>query len=101
MSIYKFVTWDVPALDTLKESTPYRIHEKLKRGEKLTDKERLTVASSTPFTCLLGWRFDFREWLTEYWVETRYYGIVKAYALDKTSIRKCGEFPGIVKIVEV
>jgi len=100
MSIYKFVKWEVPALETLKESRPYRIHEKLQRGDKLTPDEKMAVASDKPYTPLMGWMFDFREWLTEYWVELRYWGIVKVYALDKTSIRKSGKFSGIVKIVE-
>ena len=106
--IYKFVKHDVPELESLSESFPARIHKKLEEREELTreEKNRLVIglrtnAHSKVGIPLQGWMFDFREWLTEYWVRVKDYGILSVYALDKTSIRECGHFQGIKKIVEI
>ena len=36
----KFVQWDVPELDSLKDSKVYRLRERLNDGDKLTREEK-------------------------------------------------------------
>ena len=36
----KFVQWDVPELDGLKDSKVYRLRERLNNGDKLTREEK-------------------------------------------------------------
>ena len=43
----KFVQWDVPELDGLKDSKVYRLRERLNNGDKLTVKRR----TGLPETC--------------------------------------------------
>jgi hypothetical protein len=103
--IYKFVSWDVPPLENFTDTNMYKLHEKLENGEEPTREEKnrnLVFTSESPVYKFHGWLYDFREFLNEYWVETKYYGIMKVYAWDKTSIRKNGStnWLGISKIVE-
>ena len=44
MLAYKFVKWDVPALDTLKNTREYILAQKLEQGS-LTRKEKNEIAS--------------------------------------------------------
>ena len=89
---YKFVSWETPSLDALKDTFPYRMKEKLLRGEKLTKEERynLFVALYNQDRYgikLMGWYFSFYEYLRRIWVKQKYYGIQEYYAIDKTSVR--------------
>lgn len=36
----------------------------------------------------MGWLLDRRDLLNEYWVDTEYYGVVKVWGKNKTSVRK-------------
>lgn len=91
---YKFVQHDVPELETLKDSFPYRMKVKLLNNEPLTreEKNRLATELSTSRTGSLrlrGWEYNFKNLLTEYWVKFNYGGIQAYFAPDKTSLRKC------------
>jgi len=106
MIAYKFVKHEIPPLDTLVESSPYRFKEKLLRGEKLDRNEKNSLyrilgsnSYSKTSVPLAGWMFDFGRWLHGYYVEGRYGHIFKTYALDKMSIR--ANYQGRIKrIVE-
>ena len=39
-NVYKFVSWDVPELDTLKNCDTYKIMEKLNNGKSLSREEK-------------------------------------------------------------
>lgn len=91
---YKFVNHDIPDLDTLKDSFPYRMKVKLMKGEELTREEKnrlvdeLSVSGKHSLK-LGGWCFSFNYLLNEYWVEFTYGSIQRYYAPDKTSLRNC------------
>lgn len=89
--IYKFVKHEISPLETYKNTREYLLHEKLERGELPTREEKdrsLVFTSESPVYKYMGWAYDFREFLTEFWIETRYYGVMRVYAWDKTAIRK-------------
>lgn len=103
--IYKFVQHEISPLETYKDTTMYKLHEKMSSGEEPTreEKNRLVFSSYGWVYKYMGWAYDFREFLNEYWVNTKHHGIVKVYAWDKTSIR-CNSTTKdlqIIKIVEV
>ena len=90
--VYKFVTWDVPPLESLSNSKAYQFMEKLNRGEKLTREEKDWVVERTVYRGgvyrLYGWEFYFFHYMRSFLV--RYsYGEWSCYrAFDKTSLRK-------------
>ena len=89
----KFVKWDVPELNTLKNSKTYLLREKLNIGEKLTREEKNWITEkvnhNTYFKSaipLQGYRFDFSDILKTYVVKQ--YGQYQEYkAIDRTSLR--------------
>ena len=90
---YKFVNWDVPELDTLKNSKAYQLRERLNQGARLTREEKnwLTekVNTNSYFRRgipLMGYCFDFADVLKRFLVMQ--YDVPKiCYGVDKTSIR--------------
>jgi len=105
--VYKFVKWEVPKLDTLKNTKPYKLYKKLiieKKKPTREEKDYLfrelfsNVYSNTGIS-LQGWFFPFRSILKEYWVKDRYGYIHSYYAPDKQSIRNT--ISSIVKVVEI
>lgn len=90
----KFVQWDVPSLDNLRESKVYLLRVKLNRGEMMSREEKdwlcEAVNSNTYFRTavpLRGWRFDFFDVLKKYLVN-QYGQWSEYYAPDRTSLRK-------------
>lgn len=90
----KFVQWDVPSLDNLRESKVYLLRVKLNRGEVMSREEKdwlcEAVNSNTYFRTavpLRGWRFDFFDVLKKYLVN-QYGQWSEYYAPDRTSLRK-------------
>ena len=89
----KFVKWDVPELNTLKNSKTYLLREKLNIGEKLTREEKNWVTEKVNHNAyfksaipLQGYRFDFSDVLKTYVVKQ--YGQYQEYkAIDRTSLR--------------
>ena len=84
---YKFVSWDVPALESLAGSKAYILRKRLNDGGTLTREEKdwitREVNHNTYFKDsipLLGYRFNF--------VDVKQYGHYTEYkGVDKTSIR--------------
>lgn len=89
----KFVQWDVPSLENLRESKAYLLRVKLNRGEVMSREEKdwlcEAVNSNTYFrtaVLLQGWRFDFFDVLKKYLVN-QYGQWAEYYAPDRTSLR--------------
>lgn len=89
----KFVQWDVPSLENLRESKVYLLRVKLNRGERMSREEKNwlceAVNSNTYFRTavpLQGWRFDFFDVLKRYLVN-QYGQWAEYYAPDRTSLR--------------
>ena len=102
----KFVSWDVPELDALKDSKAYQLRQRLNNGEKLnrSEKDWLTRAmhGNTYGRCcvsVMGWLFDFSDVCHLYWVQQAGH-IAEYYAMDKTSLKTIlyGKVDTIVKI---
>lgn len=89
----KFVQWNVPSLENLRESKVYLLRVKLNRGERMSREEKdwlcEAVNSNTYFRTavpLQGWRFDFFDVLKKYLVN-QYGQWAEYYAPDRTSLR--------------
>ena len=102
----KFVQWDVPSLENLRESKVYLLRVKLNRGERMSREEKNwlceAVNSNTYFRTavpLQGWRFDFFDVLKKYLVN-QYGQWAEYYAPDRTSLRAY-LYGGINQIVEI
>ena len=110
-SVYKFVTWEVPALEDLKNSVAYQLLEKLNRGEKLTREEKSNGIFGELWYCetywtgqyrLMGYVFDFGSFLKSFLVKIKDCGWREIKAFDRTSIRKNAVFPSrILKIIDL
>lgn len=89
----KFVKWEVPELNTLKNSKAYLLREKLNTGNKLTREEKNWITEKVNHNTyfknaipLQGYRFDFSDILKTYVVKQ--YGQYQEYkAIDRTSLR--------------
>lgn len=90
MLAYKFVKWDVPALETLKNTREYILASKLESGQELTrdEKNDLTrLAKQYGHIRLGGWLFPLYGLKTYY---VKQYDHVREYrATDKTALRAC------------
>lgn len=100
--VHKFVTWDVPPLESLSDSKAYPLMERLNRGEKLTRGEKDWIVGETIHYGgdyrLLGWRFFFSHYMRRFVV--RQYNYWSCYrAFDKTSLRKA--LSGVKEIHEI
>ena len=98
----KFVQWDVPLLENLRNSKVYLLRAKLNRGERMSREDELlrawlekknwlceAVNSNTYFRTavpLQGWRFNFFDVLKKYLVN-QYGQWTEYYAPDRTSLR--------------
>lgn len=102
----KFVSWDIPALDTLQNSKAYALRVKLKNGGTMDRAEKNWLAENVKNNCyfrtavpLQGYRFDFSDVLHKYLVNQ--YGSWQEYhAPDKTSL-KAAIYGRINQIVEI
>ena len=104
----KFVKWNIPALETLRNSKVYEIRLKLDNNERLSreEKEWITkqVYQNSYFNNgipLGGWLFDFSDVLKNYIINQ--YGRWTEYkAVDKMALRKilCGRIDKIVEVPE-
>lgn len=101
-NVRKFVTWDVPPLETLRDTNVYKIMEKLNNGEKLTRDEKNSICSQNGIVQRSGWEFNFAPYMKNYLVKLKYYGWEEYNAFDKTVIRTTIYKPShIIKIVEI
>lgn len=102
----KFVSHEVPELETLKHSTVYHLREKLNKNEKMERNEKDWLARNINQNAyfkkavpLMGYRFNFEDVLKTYLVKQ--YGHWQEYnAPDKKSLRTI-IFGRICKIVEI
>ena len=102
----KFVSWDIPALETLENSKVYALRVKLNNGGTMDRAEKNWLAenvrSNSYFRTavpLQGYRFDFSDVLHKYLVNQ--YGSWNEYhAPDKTSLR-AAIYGRINEIVEI
>ena len=89
----KFVQWDVPELEKLKDSKVYKLRERLDNGDKLSREEKNWLTRNVKECChfkrgiaLMGYRFDFSDVLKRYFVKQHGH-IAEYYAIDKTALR--------------
>lgn len=90
---FKFVSWDVNPLETLKDSKAYILREKINNGLKLTRLEKNWITQEINNNCysksgipVMGWMFDFSDVVNTFVVKQ--YGVWTQYnAIDKTSLR--------------
>ena len=99
----KFVQWDVPELEKLKDSRVYQLRD---NGDKLSreDKNWITrnVKECIHFKrgiALMGYFFDFSDVLKRYFVKQHGH-IAEYYAIDKTALRSVlyGRIEDIVEV---
>ena len=71
----KFVQWDVPELEKLKDSRVYQLREQLDNGDKLSREDKNWLTRNVKECChfkrgiaLMGYRFDFSDVLKRYFV---------------------------------
>lgn len=102
----KFVQWDVPELEKLKDSKVYKLRERLDNGDKLSREEKnwLTRNVKECFhfkrgIALMGYRFDFSDVLKRYFVKQHGH-IAEYYAIDKTALRSVlyGRIEDIIEV---
>lgn len=103
---YKFVQWEVPALETLQNSKVYQLREKLNKGEQLDRAEKNWITEKVNNNAyfksaipLQGYCFDFADILKRFWVK-QYSHIQEYRAIDKTALRTFiyGRIDSIVEI---
>lgn len=94
MIAYKFVKWDINPLETLKDSTVYRLKVKAMGGQKMTREEKDWLARNLALStygrsaiALMGWMFNFYGYVNRYLVK-QYNSWTEYYAPDRTSLRK-------------
>lgn len=106
MKIYKFVKWDVPALEKLQDSKVYQLRKKIDNGEKLSRDEKNWITEQCNCNSysrygipLQGWMFSFADVLKTFWVKQHGY-ISECTGIDKTAIRQTtyGRIDNIVMI---
>lgn len=102
----KFVKWDVPALETLRNSRAYRLRESLNNKGKLSREDKNWITReirngiySNRGIALRGYYFDFSDVLKRYFVK-QYGHIFECYAVDKTALRSAlyGRIDDIVEL---
>lgn len=102
----KFVRWQVPALDTLRESKVYQLRLRLNEGKRLSRDEKNWLTENLMHNSyfkksipLMGWRFSFEDVVRRYFVRQNGYEYT-TYAIDKTAL--CNVLDGpIDEIVEL
>ncbi|HTO17414.1 MAG TPA: hypothetical protein VLZ83_16735 [Edaphocola sp.] len=89
----KFVSHEVPELETLKTAKVYQLREKLNKGEKLSRADKNWIAEAVNRNAffnraipLMGYRFGFEDILKTYVVK-QYDSWQEYNAPDKTSLR--------------
>lgn len=92
-NVYKFSSSD-STLESLSNSRPYLLREKINKGEKLSVEDKWYIAKNcmdcTFFDtsiALMGWRFDFSDVLSRFLINCNgSWSCV--YAFNKTQVRK-------------
>ena len=87
---YKFVKWDIPALDTLKGTRTYILARKLEDRKPMTRSEKNEItrlAREYGHVRLGGWLFHLHG-LKSYYIK-QYGHVQEVRAYDKTALRAC------------
>ena len=96
----KFVQWDVPELEKLKDSRVYQLREQLDNGDKnwITRNVKECIHFKRGIA-LMGYFFDFSDVLKRYFVKQHGH-IAEYYAIDKTALRSVlyGRIEDIVEV---
>ena len=103
MKYYKFVEHEAADIEKVKAGKVPQAIQEAENGNYKPLKElyKNGMDVQNPVCKIGGWAFPFDHLLKKYWVKTRYYGIIEAYAPDKTSIyNSIGKYH-VLKIVEV
>lgn len=103
---YKFVNWDVPTLEEMKNAKVYQLKEKCLNGEKLSREEKNWITEEVHSNIyskhsipLMGWMFSFKNFLRRF-IVNQYGNWCEYYAFDKTALRHV-IYGRIDEIVEV
>ena len=102
----KFVSWEVPVLETLAGDEVYRLREKLNNGKRLSRQEKNWITENVNNNVyfkdaipLRGYRFDFSDVLKTFIVKQ--YGNYSEYrATDRTGLR-AAIYGHISRIIEI
>lgn len=106
MEYWQFVNWKpAPIESALKSSVAVAIAA-YESGDKNAIKgyyrQSATIETlRNPVVKIGGWAFSLREFCRVYWVQSRYYGIMKLYAPNKSAIYAVLGRYHVLKIVEV
>ena len=92
--VYKFNPSANATLESLQNSRPYILREKINNGEKLTADDKRYIAKSCmecaffdTSIALMGWCFDFSDVLSRFLINS-YGSWSRVYAFNKTQVRK-------------
>lgn len=92
--IEKFVEWNVPAMDALRETTAFKIREQLDNGKRLDREQKnwLTHAVNTnayfrKAVPVMGYRVPFDDVLRRFAIKQYGGSLHEMWATDKTAIR--------------
>lgn len=92
--IEKFVEWNVPAMDALRETTAFKIREQLDNGKRLDREQKnwLTQAVNTnayfrKAVPVMGYRVPFDDVLRRFAIKQYGGSLHEMWATDKTAIR--------------
>lgn len=108
-NIYKFNPESSCTEEMVKQSSQYKLMEKLERGDRVTADDLVPFdelwhpdAYRTGHVRTGGWLLDFTPYFKRFLVNIRYYGWVEVRAYNKTTVRKLSAEPSrILEIVEV
>ena len=94
----KFVQWEVPALETLRNSRAYKLRESREDKNWITRSVKESVYFKRGIA-LNGYHFDFSDVLKRYFVKQHGF-ICEYYAIDKTALRSIlyGRIDDIVEL---
>lgn len=92
--IYKFVKWDVPSIEELKDEKAVRLRTHIDNGGRLTRQDKNWITEAVNHNpCfkravpVQGWCISFADVLRRFVVK-QYGQWWEMYAIDKTAIRK-------------
>ena len=101
MFVYPFTNHPAP-VEEMKQSKAWLIFNKLATEEPLTEDDLRFLHdklwdTNMPWYKIGGWVINFTPFMNQYWVDYKYYGIVKEWAINKTLLRKHSMHPSWIK----
>lgn len=93
-NVSKFNSSSDATLESLSNSRPYLLREKINKGEKLSSDDKWYIAKScmdsvyfNTSIALMGWKFDFSDVLSRFLIDCNG-SWSRVYAFNKTQVRK-------------